>query len=387
MLCLSWTEPALMPNVIMSGTLFCYVSWTEPALMPNVVMSGTLVMSLGQSQPVCQMSLCLVHLFLMSLMDRANPYAKCPYVWYTCLFCLPYVLSPLCQMSLCLVHLFVMSVLNRARPLCQMSLCLVHLCVMSVLDKISLWLVHLFCLSWTEPDLYAKCPYVCFSWTEPDPYAKCPYGLYTCVLCLSWTEPDPYAKCPYVWYTCYVSLGQSQTHMPNGKRRRKWRSQKRRNPMRKNWKSKAVFVTVCAMIVWWKYVWVIVAYVTSRVISLHYVFSMQTLTEIVNSDAWSSVWAYVLEWYDYVNWAFNSVIVRNAYDAMYSSFHWEKEMHTLSHKEDPNLQICWIEWWPGFDWPLKACIWLTTLKVDCQWRAFSVTDTLKVDCQWLAFSC
>ena len=110
-----------------------------------------------------------------------------------------------------------------------------------------------------------------------------------------------------------------------------------------------------------------------------------------NSDAWSSVWAYVLEWYDYVNWAFNSVIVRNAYDAMYSHyntfFHWEKEMHTLSHKEDPNLQICWIEWWPGFDWPLKTCIWLTTLKVDCQWHAFSVTDTLKVDCQWLAFSC
>ena len=108
-------------------------------------MSGTLVcfVSLGQGWPFCQMSLCLVHWFVLSLLDRANPFAKCPYVWYTCLLCLPWTEStfmpsvlvsgtlvcyvslgqsqPLCQVSLCLVHLFVMSLLDRARPLCQME--------------------------------------------------------------------------------------------------------------------------------------------------------------------------------------------------------------------------------------------------------------------------
>ena len=129
---------------------------------------------------------------------------------------------------------------------------------------------------------------VCFvSLGQSQPYAKCPYVWYTCVLSLL-DRAGPFAKCPYVWYTgllclswtepavmpsvlmsgtlvCYVSLGQSQTLMPNGRRRRKRRSPKRRNPTKKNWKSKAVLVLVgfgCVMKS------MFVAYVPSRVVSL-----------------------------------------------------------------------------------------------------------------------
>ena len=84
-------------------------------------MSGTLVcfVSLGQSQPYAKCPY-VWYTCVLSLLDRAGPFAKCPYVWYTGLLCLSWT-EPAVMPSVLMSGTLVMSLLDRARPLCQME--------------------------------------------------------------------------------------------------------------------------------------------------------------------------------------------------------------------------------------------------------------------------